>query len=67
MKQLETFGNNFGNVKLEFFGSYLWLIFPLKWVFGIKFANILNSYLEKFFPSRKNAFKFILIAEDLIK
>jgi SAM-dependent methyltransferase len=50
--------------QLSYFGSYLWLIIPIKKIIGDSFGVKINNWLEKKFPSNKNSFKFILICKN---
>jgi len=53
-------------VKNEFyFGSYLWFILPLSILIPQKILQSINENLERIFPSKKNAFKFVLHCQSL--
>jgi ubiquinone/menaquinone biosynthesis C-methylase UbiE len=50
--------------QLDYFGSYLWLTLQIKKITGNSFGVKINNWLEKKFPSGKNAFKFVLICKN---
>jgi ubiquinone/menaquinone biosynthesis C-methylase UbiE len=53
-------------VKTEFyFGSYLWFILPLSILVPQKILQSINENLERIFPPKKNAFKFVLHCQSL--
>jgi ubiquinone/menaquinone biosynthesis C-methylase UbiE len=60
IRKIELISSKFRESEIKFYGSYLWLVLPVKIAFGSKVANNINNYLEKRFPSNKNAFKFVI-------
>lgn len=52
--------NSFNKSELYFYGSYLWIFYPISKLFGPRFAATSNELIERIFPSRKNAFGFVL-------
>jgi hypothetical protein len=50
--------------QLDYFGSYLWLTLQIKKITVDSFGVKINNWLEKKFPSGKNAFKFVLICKN---
>jgi ubiquinone/menaquinone biosynthesis C-methylase UbiE len=65
--KIETISEKFTETEIKFYGSYLWLVYPVKIIFGSKVANHINRYLEMKFPSYKNAFKFVIACNGLKK
>lgn len=65
--EIEAISEKFTESEIKFYGAYLWLVHPLKIVFGSKVANHINNYLEMKFPSNKNAFKFVLACSGFKK
>ena len=55
----------FCEVEITYYGSYLWLTLVLKKLIGNKLARNLNRSLEKWFPSKLGAFKFVLVCKKL--
>lgn len=53
----------FKEVKIMYFGSYLWLTILLSKVIGITGARKIENKLEKYFPSKLGAFKFVLVCK----
>jgi ubiquinone/menaquinone biosynthesis C-methylase UbiE len=52
----------FSEVKINYYGSYLFIFHILSPLIGQKFAIVIMKWFETFFPSKKNAFKFVLTA-----
>ena len=67
MHKIETISEKFTETEIKFYGSYLWLVHPVKIIFGSKVANHINIYLEMKFPSYKNAFKFVIACNGFKK
>jgi hypothetical protein len=67
IRKIEAISNKFVEFQIKFYGSYLWLVLPLKIVFGSNVANSINNYLEMKFPSNKNAFKFVIACSGFKK
>ena len=67
IKTLDKISEHF-KVKDEFyFGSYLWVLLPLSILLPRKILQSINQNIERIFPSRKNAFKFVLYCQSLTK
>ena len=60
IRRIESMSTKFTESEIKFYGSYLWLVLPIKIVFGSKVANSINNFLEMKFPSNKIAFKFVI-------
>jgi SAM-dependent methyltransferase len=58
IQQLQSF---YLESETTFYGSYLWFTLILEKLLGSNLAFKLNSWLEKYHPSKKNAHKFIFI------
>jgi ubiquinone/menaquinone biosynthesis C-methylase UbiE len=50
-----------------YFGSYLWFLLPLSVLIPQKNLHSISESLERIFPSKKNAFKFVLHCQSLKK
>jgi hypothetical protein len=61
---IEEMVKPFKEVKISYFGSYLWLTILLSKISGTGFARKLDMKLEKHFPSKLGAFKFVLVCKD---
>lgn len=59
--RIDRISRHFNNSDIKFFGTYFWIIRILDFVIGQDLANKTNMMLEKYFPSGKNAFKFVLV------
>ena len=64
-RRIEFLSSRFSNSELFYFGSYLPIIEMLKVFIGKEKAYKINYKLEEMFPSKKNAFKFILVCSGL--
>jgi len=64
-KYLEELMKPFKETKISYFGSYLWLTILLSKFIGNGLARKLDKKLEKWFPSKLGAFKFLLICKGL--
>lgn len=64
-KYLEELMKPFKETKISYFGSYLWLTILLSKLIGNGLARKLDKKLEKWFPSKLCAFKFLLICKGL--
>lgn len=62
---IRDISKSFTSVQVTFFGSYLWFCFFVSKILGDNKACKLNRFLELRFPSRKNAFKFVVRAQGL--
>jgi ubiquinone/menaquinone biosynthesis C-methylase UbiE len=67
LNRLDNLSAHFKSTKLFFYGSYLWVIPVFTYLIGRQRSVTLHNILEKYFPSRKNSFKFIMHCEGLIK
>ena len=66
LDRIYRLSKHFNKSDIKFFGAYFWLISILDFVIGEDLANKTNSLLEKYFPSSKNAFKFVLVCNEFI-
>jgi ubiquinone/menaquinone biosynthesis C-methylase UbiE len=57
---INSFRDSFDKSELYFYGSHLWIFYPISKLFGSSFAASSNELIERIFPSRKNAFGFVL-------
>jgi ubiquinone/menaquinone biosynthesis C-methylase UbiE len=64
-RYIEDILKPFKEVKINYFGSYLWLTVLLSKVIGVNLARKLDRKLEKRFPSKLGAFKFLLVCKGL--
>jgi ubiquinone/menaquinone biosynthesis C-methylase UbiE len=64
-KYLEELMKPFKEAKISYFGSYLWLTILLSKFIGNSLARKLDKKLEKWFPSKLGAFKFLLSCKGL--
>ena len=55
----------FSESEVKYFGSYLWFILILKKLVGSNLAKNLENALEKRYPSKSGAFKFLVICKKL--
>ena len=57
----------FDQSQIKFFGTYNGIIQVLSSIFGENLAYKINLLLERYFPSSKNAFKFVLVCNGYRK
>ena len=65
LNRIKQFSTRFESSKVYYFGSYFWVIFPLKFLLGRSSAFRINQILEKIKPSGSGAFKFIFVGQKL--
>jgi len=65
--RINHFSERFEFSKVLYFGSYFWIVIPLKMLFGPRFAMKVNENLENINPSGSGAFKFIFVGQRFIK
>jgi SAM-dependent methyltransferase len=65
LQRINLLRGYFQHSEIKFFGSYLWIILPLKVFLNSDQISKINSNLEKRFKSRRHAFKFVLIAKQV--
>ena len=65
--RINQFSERFEFSKVLYFGSYFWIVIPLKMLFGLRFAMKVNETLENISPSGSGAFKFIFVGQRFIK
>ena len=65
-KRIQVFSKRFESSSCFYFGSYYWIVIPLKFLLGQHVAFSLNKIFEKIKPSGLSAFKFILVSEKYI-
>jgi len=58
---------HFDESQIKFFGTYYWIIYVLRSILGENLAYKINLLLERYFPSSKNAFKFVLVCNGYHK
>jgi SAM-dependent methyltransferase len=61
LNRIQPLHSIFLDTEIRFYGSYLWFSLILEKLLGSDLAFKLNSSLEKCYPSKKNAYKFIFI------
>jgi len=66
IKRIQEFSKRFESSTCFYFGSYYWLVIPLKFLLGERTAFTLNKIFEKIMPSGLRSFKFILVCEKYI-
>jgi ubiquinone/menaquinone biosynthesis C-methylase UbiE len=59
---LNSLSATFFDVKIDYCGTYLYIVEILKPLIGKKSATKIGRFFESRFPSDKQAFKFVLIA-----
>jgi ubiquinone/menaquinone biosynthesis C-methylase UbiE len=59
---LNSLSATFSDVKIDYYGTYLYIVEILKPLIGKKSATKIGRFFESRFPSDKQAFKFVLIA-----
>lgn len=64
LDRIDQLSRHFNKSDIKFFGTYFWIIRILDFVIGQDIANKTNILLEKYFPSSKNAFKFVLVCNE---
>jgi ubiquinone/menaquinone biosynthesis C-methylase UbiE len=57
---INSFKDNFNKSELYFYGSYLWIFYPISKFLGSYYATRSNNLAERIFPSQKNAFGFVM-------
>ena len=65
-KRIQVFSKRFESSSCFYFGSYYWIVIPLKFLLGQHVAFSLNKIFEKIKPSGLSSFKFILVSEKYI-
>ena len=65
-KRIHGFSKRFESSGCFYFGSYYWIVIPLKFLLGQRLAFSVNKIFEKINPSGINSFKFILVCEKYI-
>jgi ubiquinone/menaquinone biosynthesis C-methylase UbiE len=65
-RRIKQFSERFESSMCFYFGSYFWVVIPVKYLLGQRAANSFNRILEKIKPSGLGAFKFILVCEKYI-
>jgi SAM-dependent methyltransferase len=63
LNRIKQFSTRFESSKVYYFGSYFWVIFPIKFLLGRSIALKINQTLEKIKPSGSGAFKFIFVGQ----
>ena len=63
---IELFSDQFDEVEIKYFGTYLWMELILSRILGNSMAHDLFNRIEKFFPSKRNAFKFLLVCRNFV-
>ena len=66
-ERIARLSQHFNKFEIKFFGTYYWIIQILKYFIGESLAQKTNLLLEKNFPSKKNAFKFVLVCSGYHK
>lgn len=66
LNRINQFSARFEYSNLNYFGSYFWIVIPLKFLLGRSIALQINMILEKIRPSGKGAFKFIYVGQKFI-
>jgi hypothetical protein len=64
--RIKQFSERFESSRCFYFGSYFWVVIPVKYLLGERTANSFNRILEKIKPSGLSSFKFILVCEKYI-
>ena len=64
LDRIDRLSKYFNKSDIKFFGTYFWMISILDFIIGQDLANRTNNLLEKYFPSSKNAFKFVLVCNE---
>jgi SAM-dependent methyltransferase len=64
LDRIDRLSKYFNKSDIKFFGTYFWMITILGFFIGQDLANKTNILLEKYFPSSKNAFKFVLVCNE---
>ena len=64
--RIQGFSKSIESSSCFYFGSYYWIVIPLKFLLSQRVAFSFNKILENIKPSRLSSFKFILVCEKLI-
>ena len=65
-QRIQGFSKKFESSSCFYFGSYYWIVIPLKFLLGQHLAFNVNKIFEKINPSGLGSFKFILVCEKYI-
>jgi ubiquinone/menaquinone biosynthesis C-methylase UbiE len=66
IKRIQEFSKSFESNICFYFGSYYWIVIPLKFLLGQRIAFSFNKIFENTKPSGLSSFKFILVCEKYI-
>ena len=66
IKRIQGFSKRFESNICFYFGSYYWIVIPLKFLLGKRIASRFNKIFENIRPSGLSSFKFILVCEKYI-
>ena len=66
IKRIQGFSKRFESNICLYFGSYYWIVIPLKFLLGQRIAFSFNKIFENIKPSGLSSFKFILVCEKYI-
>ena len=66
IKRIQGFSKRFESNICFYFGSYYWIVIPLKFLLGQRIAFRFNEIFENIRPSGLSSFKFILVCEKYI-
>ena len=64
--RIQGFSKRFESNICFYFGSYYWIVIPLKYLLGQRIAFCFNEIFENIKPSGLSSFKFILLCEKYI-
>ena len=63
VRRIQGFSKRFESSSCFYFGSYYWIVIPLKFLLGQHLAFSVNNIFEKINPSSSGAFKFIFVGQ----
>jgi SAM-dependent methyltransferase len=66
IQRIQEFSKRFESNMCFYFGSYYWIVIPLKFLLGQRIAFRFNEIFENIRPSGLSSFKFILVCEKYI-